>query len=125
MSCSINEIKLDVSQAIPVGIILNEAVTNALKYAFPDNRTGRIMIAIKQFEQQIVMQISDDGVGLPDEFDLSKNNSLGITLIKGLTSQLKGTFSMNDSGGVTIIVKFPVEAAPIKSVIDNLTAEEV
>ena len=125
MSCSINEIKLDVSQAIPVGIILNEAVTNALKYAFPDNRTGRIMIAIKQFEQQIVMQISDDGAGLPDEFDLSKNNSLGITLIKGLTSQLKGTFSMNDSGGVTIIVKFPVEAAPIKSVIDNLTAEEV
>jgi two-component sensor histidine kinase len=63
---------LDVSQAIPVGIILNEAVTNALKYAFPVDRTGEIRIAVRQHAQLIMLCISDNGAGLPKDFILQK-----------------------------------------------------
>ena len=116
INCNVDDILLDVSQAIPVGIIMNESVTNALKYGFPGNRTGEIKIVVKQIDQQIEMQISDNGVGLPVEFSLSRTKSLGINLIKGLTSQLKGTFIINDSDGVSITVKFPIEAIAIKEV---------
>ena len=106
-----DDILIDVSQAIPVGIILNETVTNALKYAFPGDRIGRIIVIVKQIGQDIEMQIKDNGIGLPDGFSLARTNSLGITLIKGLTSQLKGTYDIDHSAGVTITIKFPKEVA--------------
>jgi two-component sensor histidine kinase len=105
----IDNISIDVSQAIPVGIILNEMVTNALKYAFPENEMGTITILVKQTGDYIEMQISDNGVGLPADFDFDSTNTLGITLLKGLTGQLKGTFSVENNNGLTISVKFPVE----------------
>ena len=105
----IDNISIDVSQAIPVGIILNEMVTNALKYAFPDNQMGTITIFVKQTGDFIQMQISDNGVGLPADFDFDSTNTLGITLLKGLTGQLKGTFSVENDNGLTVTVKFPVE----------------
>jgi two-component sensor histidine kinase len=114
ITCDIDNITLDVSQAIPVGIILNEAVTNALKYAFPGDRTGWITVMVKKDgNQYIEMQISDNGIGLPADFSLSKSNSLGITLIQGLTGQLKGTFAVENNEGVSISIRFPVETATI------------
>ncbi|MET1055082.1 MAG: sensor histidine kinase, partial [Pedobacter sp.] len=91
--CDIDPISLDVSQAIPLGIILNETVTNALKYAFPDNQMGTIKVFIKRNGNFIEMLISDDGIGLPADFDPENTNSLGITLLLGLTAQLSGTVS--------------------------------
>ncbi|WP_442591551.1 histidine kinase dimerization/phosphoacceptor domain -containing protein [Pedobacter sp. AW31-3R] len=105
----IDEISIDVSQAIPVGIILNEMVTNALKYAFPDHQMGTITILVKQIGDFIEMQISDNGVGLPADFDFDSTNTLGITLLKGLTGQLRGIFSVENDNGLTITLKFPVE----------------
>ncbi|MDT3402013.1 histidine kinase dimerization/phosphoacceptor domain -containing protein [Mucilaginibacter terrae] len=105
---NIDSIMLDVSQAIPVGIILNEAVTNAFKYAFPDGLTGEITITVKKIAQQIKICISDNGVGLPVNFVLEKANSLGMTLIRGLAGQLHGTFNIIDDDGVTISIEFPV-----------------
>ncbi|MCC8408547.1 sensor histidine kinase [Mucilaginibacter sp. UR6-1] len=119
IDCDIDDISLDVSQAIPVGIILNETVTNALKYAFPNNRTGNIKIIIKQKDQYIEMQISDDGIGLPNDFDLTRTNTLGLTLLKGLTAQLKGTFTIKNNNGLAITLKFPVEVAATQAQLLN------
>jgi two-component sensor histidine kinase/tetratricopeptide (TPR) repeat protein len=104
----IDAIMLDVSQAIPVGIILNEAVTNAFKYAFPGDSTGEIRITVKKVARQIRICISDNGGGLPKDFTLGKANSLGMTLIKGLAGQLHGTFSIIGDHGVTISIEFPM-----------------
>ncbi|WP_311948090.1 histidine kinase dimerization/phosphoacceptor domain -containing protein [Mucilaginibacter terrae] len=107
--CNIENIALDVSQAIPLGIVLNEMVTNALKYAFPNDKIGSIKIVVKQTGSFIEMQISDNGVGLPADFDLESTKTLGITLLKGLTAQLKGTFAAENNNGLTITLRFPVE----------------
>jgi len=111
IDCDIDDISIDVSQAIPVGIILNETVTNALKYAFPANRGGKITIMVKQNDEYVEIQIRDNGTGLPASFNLASTNTLGITLLKGLTAQLKGTFSIENNNGLTIDLKFPVELA--------------
>jgi len=103
----VDKIILDVSQAVPVGIILNEAVTNALKYAFPDNRPGVISVSVKQEGDFIALKVRDNGVGLPSNFSLSEMDSLGISLIKGLARQVKGTFAIENDSGVTILVTFP------------------
>jgi len=104
----IDSIMLDVSQAIPMGIILNEAVTNALKYAFPGDKTGKIWISVKECRRIITIRIRDNGAGLPPDFTLEKVNSLGMTLIKGLAGQLDGTFEIIDNNGVNITIEFPM-----------------
>ena len=117
--CDVEDIALDVSMAIPVGIILNEIVTNGLKYAFPGNRVGTIKIIAKQSGSFIELQVSDNGVGLPADFNLSSTKTLGITLLRGLTEQLKGIFSAENKNGLTIKLKFPVQSPVIEPQLFN------
>ncbi|OOQ60025.1 sensor histidine kinase [Mucilaginibacter pedocola] len=113
IKCDIEDITLDVSQAIPVGIILNEAVTNALKHAFPNGRPGTITILVKKTGTFIEMRIGDNGVGLSDDVSLSTVNTLGLTLLEGLTTQLEGTFSIENNEGLAINLKFPIKVTEI------------
>lgn len=108
----IDSITLDVSQAIPIAIILNEAVTNAIKYAFGE-QGGQIKIYMRQQNaDKILLSISDNGVGIPFEIDLENHKSLGLTLIRGLVSQLQGELTIRNIGGVTIDINFPKEESP-------------
>ena len=109
MTCELDDIMLDVSQAIPIGIILNETVTNALKYAFPNNQKGKVIICVKLIKKFVELEISDNGVGLPADFSLSNVNSLGISLLKGLTHQLEGSLDIQNNNGLTILIKFPLK----------------
>jgi len=111
IDCIVDNLFLDVSQAVPVGIILNELVTNSLKHAFPENRTGAIVIMVKQTAHEVEMRVSDNGIGFPVDFNMTKTDSLGLTLIKGLTNQLKGTLQLDTRGGVTVTIKFHYHAA--------------
>jgi two-component sensor histidine kinase len=115
----IDDISIDVSQAMPVGIILNEIVTNALKYAFPKNHPGTIAILVKRSGTFIEMRVSDNGIGLPEDFNLASTKTLGITLLSGLTAQLKGTFSVENRNGLTITLKFPVEVTVTEAQLLN------
>ncbi|WP_254411497.1 tetratricopeptide repeat-containing sensor histidine kinase [Dyadobacter diqingensis] len=100
-------IELDVSQAVPVGLILNEAITNSIKSAFPDGRRGLVKIAMKQTpDQMISLTVSDNGVGLPPDFKVERSNSLGMSLMEGLSRQLRGTFKIESSSGLTIVMSF-------------------
>jgi len=99
-------INMDVAHAMPLGLIINEALTNAFKYAFPRQKKGAVNIALSLCEGRCELTISDDGIGLPDEFDPYKSKSLGITLIQGMTEQLEGKYKIEGRNGVTITISF-------------------
>jgi two-component sensor histidine kinase len=110
-------IELDVSQAVPVGLIVNEAITNAIKYAFPPSRQGLssqgpapqglIQIFMKQLSpDECLLSIIDNGIGLSNSFDINKNSSLGMSLIRGLTKNLGGRLQISPSPGARIELVF-------------------
>ncbi|QHV98680.1 tetratricopeptide repeat-containing sensor histidine kinase [Spirosoma endbachense] len=103
----VEPIELDVIQAVPLGLIINEAITNALKYAFPNGRTGRVSLGFMRMgETSYELTIQDDGVGLPPDFDPSRSQSLGMTLIQGFSDQLGGQLSIISQAGLTIQLTF-------------------
>ena len=107
-------VKLDVAQAVPVGLILNEVITNAIKYAFNGNGNGVIAISMHHVHSQnLLLSIRDTGKGLPEDFDLSGNTSLGMSLVLGLVKQLEGSFELVNKEGVEIIIKFPYQTETI------------
>jgi len=108
--CEVEDFMIDVSQAIPIGIILNETVTNAMKYAFPNHQKGTITICVKKVGMFVEVEISDDGIGLPINFSLPNENTLGINLLEGLTAQLGGLFRIKNEKGLAIFLKFPLKA---------------
>ncbi|WP_306620539.1 tetratricopeptide repeat-containing sensor histidine kinase [Chryseobacterium ginsenosidimutans] len=98
---------LDVAQAVPMGLIVNEAVNNIVKYAFPDEEKGEVMVSFKNTEKDFYeLIISDNGVGLPEDFNIDETESLGMNLMRGLTDQLDGTFSLENKNGLKIIITF-------------------
>jgi two-component sensor histidine kinase len=102
-----DEVKLDVAQAVPLGLILNEAISNAIKYAFPDDKKGHVKIAFLEMENNACkLSISDDGIGLPEAFNPEDTESLGMSLMTGLTDQLNGKIDMWNDGGLTLEVSF-------------------
>ena len=103
-------LKLGVSQAIPLGLILNEAVTNAFKYAFPDDNPGEIFIGLKQAGNKVELVIADDGIGIQHEVDENEPHSLGIELMKGLTRDLKGSITFDINKGTRITVTFAADS---------------
>ncbi|MCF6402801.1 tetratricopeptide repeat protein [Chitinophaga filiformis] len=108
-------IELEVVQAVPLGLILNEAVSNSLKYAFPGERKGVITVSLQMdHDKNCQLSISDDGVGIKDLNEALESDSLGMRLMQGLSDQLDGVFSLrNNHPGVFIGVTFPYhEFAP-------------
>lgn len=100
-------LELDISQAVSVGLILNEAITNSLKYAFPEERSGLIKIEIHLTSpQNYLLTISDNGVGLPVNFNTNKYDSLGLSLMEGLSQDLGGSFTIKNNSGTTITISF-------------------
>ncbi|MBS7229605.1 ATP-binding protein [Flavobacterium psychroterrae] len=100
-------VDLDISKAIPLGLILNEAIINAIKYAYPETVQGEVNIRLKKIEDEMYqLIISDNGVGVPDHFELKNRNSLGMNLMHGLSSQVDGTFNIESKNGLTITINF-------------------
>jgi two-component sensor histidine kinase len=107
---SVNPVQLDVTLAVPLGLIINEAITNAFKYAFPGGRPGTISLSLhRRPGTGYELVISDDGVGLPAGYDPSRGRSLGMTLMHGFSEQLGGTLSIRSRGGLSINLVFAEE----------------
>ncbi|MFC0512766.1 sensor histidine kinase [Mucilaginibacter angelicae] len=105
----IEPVKMDVAQAIPVGLMLNEAITNAITYAFP-HRHGYINISLGTLDDNnMMLTIADDGIGLPQGFDIKEASSLGMEMMKALSKQLGGNFTMENNDGVVITLIFRAE----------------
>jgi two-component sensor histidine kinase len=103
----IEPLKLDVAKAIPLGLIINEAVVNAIKYAFPGRQNGIVRISLKHNgPDHLALNISDNGIGLPPDIKVSKRGSLGFSLMHGLTRQLDGIFTIESNKGLHITIRF-------------------
>jgi len=101
---------LDIAQAVPIGLILNEAVTNAMKYAGIRNGGGCISIALQSTgRSELRLQIADNGKGLPAGIDIAKTRSLGLQLIQLFSEQLDGELCFVNNGGLNIILDFRSE----------------
>jgi two-component sensor histidine kinase len=117
-SGTIADVQLDVSLATPLGLIINEAVTNSLKYAFPQNRKGTVSIELVALADETYrLTMRDDGIGLPADFDFERSNTLGLTMIRGLSKQIKGQLEIIQDNGVHISLQFSVAKKPVKTVL--------
>ncbi|MDR7370274.1 sensor histidine kinase [Flavobacterium aquidurense] len=104
---NIAPISLDLSQAIPLGLIITESIVNAIKYAFIGEQKGIINISLQpEGNDSLLLKISDNGVGITIFHEKSDHHSLGHDLMQGLTKQLKGSFTIENNNGVHIMVKF-------------------
>ncbi len=108
MELDIEDIPLNIDYAVPCGLILNELITNSLKYAFPDRRSGTIRISFKSKNNNIIkFSVSDNGIGIPKEMDIYKTNSLGVHLVTALAkNQLHGDIILNRENGTEYIIEF-------------------
>jgi len=103
----LDPVQLDVSQAVPLGLIVNESVTNAIKYAFRLHNSGTIDIALKLGPAgQCRLFVADNGVGLPKDYETSQTKSLGMSLIKGLSRTLQADVHISSEAGTTIEILF-------------------
>ncbi|MBF0540774.1 MAG: PAS domain S-box protein [Nitrospirae bacterium] len=103
-----DEILLNIETAIPCGLIINEIITNSLKYAFPDNRKGEIIINFYcKEDNNLSLIIGDNGIGLPKDIDFTKTKSLGLSLINNLAKrQLDGLCEIVNNKGVVYMITF-------------------
>jgi len=86
----LDDVHINLKQAIPCGLIVNELVSNCLKYAFKGRETGKILLRVERKGDELEIEVADNGVGLPDNFDFETNESLGVYLVQALTDQLDG-----------------------------------
>jgi two-component system, sensor histidine kinase PdtaS len=97
LKSDVDSIMLNIDTAIPLGLIINELLSNAYKYAFKNREKGQIDLVLKKQENGLFLSVKDDGIGLPEGFDLEKSKTLGMTLVKGLVRQIGGKLTHNAS----------------------------
>ena len=104
-----DEVRFDVGTAIPCGLIVNELVSNSLKYAFPDGRSGCITVSLRKNGDHVChLSVADDGIGMPEETALPRAKSLGLTLVSILSKQVKATVETDVIGGTRFTISFPI-----------------
>ena len=101
---NMEKIWVDINMAIPLGLILNELISNALKHAFPEDRRGIIRISSHVVGEEITLIVHDDGQGIPPELNWKETDSLGLRLINSLVDQLNGTIEKEQGEGTTFII---------------------
>lgn len=111
LDINMSGISLDIERAIPCGLILNELVSNSLKYAFPEGNGGRIFATMQRNDggKTFSYLIGDNGKGFPESIDFRTTESLGMQLVVTLTEQLGGTINLTKERGTEFCITFPVE----------------
>ena len=103
----VEEIFLDINTAIPLGLLVNELISNSLKHGFPEDREGEVKISMARVEKnKIKLEVSDNGVGVKNELILNKPNSFGLQLVKMLTEQLHGDMKVEMNEKISFIITF-------------------
>lgn len=106
VSYDMEDVHLDINRAIPAGLIVNEAVTNAMKHAFKSE--GELIIRLFLREGRVHVEVEDDGPGLPADFDTDTGGSLGMDLMRNLAGQLDGELRISGDDGVRVSLIFPL-----------------
>lgn len=108
LDLDVEDVFLPAKSTISIGLIISELTINSLKYAFPNNETGKITVKFTQEGSDYVLIYSDDGIGLPDSFNIKNSDSLGMILIESLTEQLGGTLNIITGSNSTFTIKFSI-----------------
>lgn len=106
LTCELDEIFLTLDTSIPCGLIVNELISNALKYAFIGKEKGEIKISLKKRKEQISIEVSDNGSGFSKEVDFKNIDSLGLQLVATLVDQIEGKLEMNQEKGSSFRITF-------------------
>lgn len=110
VSVDANGTHLPISAAIPCGLIVNELLTNTLKHGFPQGRQGKIAVRLAGDDKgQVVLSVSDDGIGLPDNLDIAKATTLGLQLVALLADQIGGELTIRRRDPTQFELRFPME----------------
>src|SRR5690606_13337516 len=102
----LQKVHLVLDQAIPCGLILNELISNALKHAFPSGREGEVRIDLFSREDRVHIGGSDNGIGVPETFNVETHGTLGLELVHTLVDQLDGRIEMSGGPGVSYLLTF-------------------
>lgn len=105
----VDKINMDVDTLVPLGLIANELICNALKYAFPNHTKGELLIRLFEDKQIITLQVKDNGVGLGGNSIPKKPSSLGSRLIESFVDRLEGTLTISGEDGTDILITFPID----------------
>ena len=106
----IEPVELDLTHCIPIGLILNEAITNAIKYAFAKTNEGVITVTLQHLaNSRFKLMMRDNGSGLPQHFNAFNQTSMGMKLMYGLTDDIDGRLSITNDGGTKIVLEFNYE----------------
>ena len=107
LNLDLEEIELNIQTAIPCGLMVNELISNSLKYAFPDDRRGEIRVAFhKHPDGCLMLEVGDDGVGLPKDLDIQKTTTLGLQLVTMFVNQLDGSMEIDREKGTAFKIRF-------------------
>ena len=107
---NIEDLELDIDVVVPLGLITNELITNALKYAFEGRENGEILLEIHQKDHLLKLSVTDNGVGIPFSALPENANSLGMQLIKSFADKLEAEVQIENKGGTTFTLAFDPEA---------------
>lgn len=103
---TLDKLFLNLDSSIPCGLIINEIISNSLKYAFPDNRDGIIFVTLKVDNHQVRIEAGDNGVGIPQGIDIKYTETLGLQLVDTLVEQINGTLVLERHKGTKFIIEF-------------------
>jgi two-component sensor histidine kinase len=109
VNINVQSVFLPINTAIPCGLLINELITNALKHAFPNGSSGQINVSLThKHDHTIILEISDDGVGIPSALDINAVETLGLRLVALLSQQLDGNLSINRCNPTRFTLEFPI-----------------
>ncbi|MES2589847.1 MAG: histidine kinase dimerization/phosphoacceptor domain -containing protein [Bacteroidota bacterium] len=103
---NVDLVDLSLDQAIPLGLIINEIITNSMKYAFDNMKKGKIYLELKEKNNNITIVVGDNGIGLPKDFDINKSDTLGLQLVITLVEQLDGKIKLENKKGIKYFITF-------------------
>jgi len=106
LNLTIESIFLNLDSAIPCGLIVNELITNAFKYAFPNSKKGEINVVLKLIENKVTLSVADNGVGINNKVNYLTTESLGFQLINSLVSQIDAEMQYDNSQGTKFTLNF-------------------
>ena len=106
LKINVDDIFLDINTAVPLGLIVNELITNSLKHAFPEGKTGEINVDFHPIDDHYEFIVKDNGIGFPEDLDYQNTDSLGLQMVNSLTDQIDGEIILERSSGTEFKITF-------------------
>ena len=106
LNIDLQDAVLDITKAIPCGLIVNELITNCLKHSFPEGKSGEIYVKLSEKKGEHTLVVKDTGLGIPKDVDFRAPETLGLQVVSDLVDQLNGSIELKRGGGTTFKIKF-------------------